>query len=676
MKSIYIFFVIFPLFSLLAQDEEYDYEKALNEMEFKERYGVFLQYSLNSQHTDFRSLPGVPSCCPRYKIGTGNGFHFGGLFEKYYDKDFFYGARLGFHYFKSSFSSLEDEAFIIDGKIYPGKIEHFVDLDFLRISIYPYATYKIKDKLFLSFGPDLSLLLDANYKQIEKIKDPPDKGTFSDGLRYRNKNDGNLKDFNTFNLGLKLHFGYELIVNKNRSLRLTPELSYSFWFLPVITDKTWSSQNFDIGMSVKYIKPPPPPPPPLPPKAPYLLEPNLPESPPKLLASITAVEVDTNSNEKQNFSIKIEDFTSLSLRPLLNYIFFDHNSSEIPQRYIKLKPEETKNFSLKQLVNADALETYYHVLNIIGLRLANNPDITINLIGTNSNKAEEKDNKQLSLARAESVRNYLTNVWQIDPRRITLTARNLPKEATESDEEGADDENRRVEIVSSSDILSEPVITGDTIRVVTNTKLRFYPKSQSPIGIHKWALTIKQNNHIVKEFTGDGNLPEYVEWEINNDDKAFPKIPSNFTYTLKVVDLINQTYETKQQVIPVDQMTVDRKRLERREDKEFEYYRLILFDYGSSNLKEEHKKVVDYIKDRIKPNSIVKIKGYTDRIGKESINKRISTQRANAVARMLGIRNVEVEGVGESELIYNNDLPEGRFYCRTVTINIETPIKE
>jgi outer membrane protein OmpA-like peptidoglycan-associated protein len=676
MKNFYFFLIIFPLFSLIAQDEEYDYEKALNDMEFKKRYGAFFNANFNSQHTDFTSLPNVPSCCPRYKTGSGNGFNIGGLFENHFDKDFYYGIRLGFQYFKSSFSSLEDESFIIDGKLYPGKIEHLVDLDFSRISLFTYANFKAKDKLFVSVGPDLSVFLDANYKQIEKIKDPSDKGTFSDGLRYRNKNSGNLKDFNAFNVGVKILVGYELILNKNRSLRLTPEVSYSLWLLPLIADKTWSSHNLDLGISIKFIEPPPPPPPPLPPKAPPLVEPNLPEPPPKLVASIKAVEVDTNSNEKQNFSIKIEDFTSLSLRPLLNYVFFDHNSSVIPQRYIKLKPEETKNFSLKKLVNADALETYYHVLNIIGLRLANNPEITINLIGTNSNKGEEKDNKQLSLARAEAVRDYFTNVWQIDPRRITITARNLPKEATESDEEGADDENRRVEIISPSDVLSEPVITGDTIRVVTNTKLRFYPKSQSPVGIQKWSLTIKQYNQVVKEFSGEGNLPEYVEWEINNEDKNFPKIPSNFTYTLKVIDLINQIYETKQQVIPVDQMTVDRKRLERREDREFEYYRLILFDYGSSNLKEEHKKVIDYIKARIKPNSIVKIKGYTDRIGKEGINKRISTQRANAVARILGIRGVEVEGVGESELIYNNDLPEGRFYCRTVTINIETPIKE
>ncbi|MEI6089253.1 MAG: hypothetical protein WCR42_02265 [bacterium] len=34
-----------------------------------------------------------------------------------------------------------------------------------------------------------------------------------------------------------------------------------------------------------------------------------------------------------------------------------------------------------------------------------------------------------------------------------------------------------------------------------------------------------------------------------------------------------------------------------------------------------------------------------------------------------------VQGVGEDTLLYNNDVPEGRFYCRTVQIVVKTPIE-
>ncbi len=676
-KYIIFFLLLFPFSEFFAQnEEEYDYEKALKEMEYKERFGIFYNYNLNIQNTNFKSLPNVPSCCPDYKNGSGYGFQIGGLFEKYFQDNFYYGARIGFHNFFSSFSSLEDETFIIDGNVYPGKIEHLVDVEFDRFFITPNVIFSPKEKLFLTLGVDFSFFVSAKYKQIEKIKDPPDKVTFNDGLRYRNKNDGNLKGYNDFNIGLNWGAGYELVLNSQGSFRLMPEVFYNIWFLPLIKDEKWFSQNLNFGIALKYIQPPPPPPPPLPPKAPPLIDPNLPELPPKLAASVYVVEIDSNDNEKKNFAVKIEDFTSLSLRPLLNYIFFEHNSSEISDRYVKLKPHEIQNFSLNKLINADALQTYYNVLNIIGLRLQNNPDVKIELIGTNSNKAEEKDNKNLSLERAEKVCDYFVKVWNIEPQRIAINARNLPKEATLSDEEGADDENRRVEIISSSPILSEPVVTGDTIRVVSNSKLRFYLKPLSSIGIKEWNLTIKHKNETIKQISGEGSVPDFVDWEINNEEKYFQKVYSNLTYTLSMRDLINQTFETKPQIIPIDQITIDRKRLEKRADREYEYYRLILFDYASSSLRNEHRKVLDLIKSRIKPNSNVKIKGYTDRIGKENVNLRIATQRATTVAKYLNLKDVTVVGIGESELIYDNNFPEGRFYCRTVTIDIETPIIE
>lgn len=677
MKTFYILsLVLLTVLSVKAEEEFYDYDAALNQMEDKPRYGLFGNFNLNMHSTDFRSLPNVPSCCPKFTSGSGTGMNIGILYEHPIYKDIFAGSRTGFHTFSADLSELEPEFFIIDGKSYEGKIEHLVQSDFSRIFFEPYLAYRPIDFLFLRFGFDMGIMLGADYNQIEKIKDPPDRVTFSDGLRYRNKTEGEIEDVNKFNLGLKIGVGYELIISRNRSLRLTPEISYSYWMLPIVKDRTWNVHNLDFGIALKYIQPPPPPPPPLPPLSPPMPALDMPENPPALVASIRAVEVDANNRESQNFSLKLEDFTSLNLRPLLNFIFFDNNSSVLPERYIKIDKNEAEKFSMRTLVNADALETYYHVLNVIGLRLKENPEVTISLIGNNANKDAEKNNRDLSMARANTVKDYLTQVWNIDPKRISVSARNLPKEATDSDEPGADDENRRVEIVSNFKVISEPVITGDTLRVLSDSKIRFYPESNAEVGVKKWKLTVKHNNKTIKEFDGNEDLPKFVDWEITNEDQSFPKHSGTITYHLNVTDKLHQSIETKSQRIPIEQLTVDRKRLERKEDKEFEYYRLILFDYASSNLKDEHKQVVDYIKERIRPQSSVEIKGYTDRIGKEEVNLRISTQRANAVARRLAIPSAKVKGVGESELIYNNDLPEARFYCRTVTIYVETPVTE
>jgi outer membrane protein OmpA-like peptidoglycan-associated protein len=139
---------------------------------------------------------------------------------------------------------------------------------------------------------------------------------------------------------------------------------------------------------------------------------------------------------------------------------------------------------------------------------------------------------------------------------------------------------------------------------------------------------------------------------------------------------LGQTVVSSRNRLPIEQLTIDRKRLERIKDREFEYYSLILFDFGKSDLRSEHNKVVDFIKNRITPNATVYINGYTDLIGEEDINKRISEKRAKAVAERLKIQSAKVEGVGEDKILYDNSTPEGRYYCRTVQITIETPVED
>ncbi len=673
-----IFIVLFILSSIavFSQEDYYDYEAALDSMEFKPKYGFFSNYNVNYHSVDFRSLPNVPSCCPRFTSGFGSGFLFGGSYDYVLARDLFIGGRIGLHLFSSDLSKEEAVDLIIDGTSTIGKFEHNVQANFTRLQFFPNVSYRFLPQLFLHGGLDFSLITSANYKQIEVIKEPADRGTFINGLRYQNKNEGAIENINSFNINMRVGASYELPLNLTNSLRLAPEVFYSFWLLPTVKERKWNIHQLDIGFSLRYVQPPPPPPPPVPPLPPPMPNPILPGDPPELVASVKAVEIDERGKENPNFSIRVEDFTSLNMRPLLNFIFFSENSAAIPDRYIKLSSDEARRFTLRSIQSSDALETYYNVLNIIGRRLADNPQISITIVGNNAHNGVERNNRDLSLARANSVKSYFTDVWKIDEKRIAVNARNLPRQATDSDEEGADDENRRVEILSSNNSLYEPVITGDTIRVLSNTTVRFLPKSESETGIKDWRLAINFNNNLIQEFSGTGNLPEKIDWTLDNEDPNAPHRSGLLNYSLFVTDNLNQSYETRPQRIPIEQLTVDRKRLERREDTEFEYYRLILFDYASSSLRAEHREVVDFIKQRITPKSKVIITGFTDRIGKEDVNLRISTQRANAVARRMNIPGAIVRGVGESQLLYPNELPEARFYCRTVTIMVETQVSE
>jgi hypothetical protein len=149
---------------------------------------------------------------------------------------------------------------------------------------------------------------------------------------------------------------------------------------------------------------------------------------PKLTGDITAVGVDSTGREIPNPVFNIEEFISNRLDPLLNYIFFEENSSELPPRYVRLSREESSiGAMIDSLSSESALDTYHNILNIIGKRMRENPNATLTLIGCNSGIGVEKNNLTLSRKRAEAVRDYLVDVWGISPKNITVQAGIYPR---------------------------------------------------------------------------------------------------------------------------------------------------------------------------------------------------------------------------------------------------------
>jgi hypothetical protein len=146
--------------------------------------------------------------------------------------------------------------------------------------------------------------------------------------------------------------------------------------------------------------------------------------------------------------------------PFLRVVFFDHNSSEIPERYVRYANYgETLTFEESQSPNP--LIHHRNILNVIGQRMQMHPWAALTITGCNSNYAEEEGNLDLSKARAEAVKDYLVNVWRIAPTRLTVESRNLPERASTSSVELGRAENRRVELQSSDAGILKPVLTNN-----------------------------------------------------------------------------------------------------------------------------------------------------------------------------------------------------------------------
>ena len=113
-------------------------------------------------------------------------------------------------------------------------------------------------------------------------------------------------------------------------------------------------------------------------------------------------------------------------------------------------------------------------------------------------------------------------------------------------------------------------------------------------------------------------------------------------------------------------------------DTTYDEYSLILFDFGSNKIGESNQSIIDIIKERVNPGAIISIVGHTDRVGREKHNIRLSTKRSKSTEKALNFDRSEysvgARGAGEDELLYSNDLPEARFYCRTVKIEVANPV--
>ena len=106
----------------------------------------------------------------------------------------------------------------------------------------------------------------------------------------------------------------------------------------------------------------------------------------------------------------------------------------------------------------------------------------------------------------------------------------------------------------------------------------------------------------------------------------------------------------------------------------------ILFDFDSSELSDSaKKKITDLVKD-LPTDSEITVGGHTDSKGEDDYNKKLSEDRAKAVAEVLTAENsdldVKAKGFGESEPVASNekngkDDPEGRAKNRRVEIRYE-----
>lgn len=530
------------------------------------------------------------------------------------------------------------------------------------------------NRVFGSMGFEVATLFDQTY---DKILRPTGPGGFEGGARDSLESAGDLP--NAHSIIPSLLFSLRAEFPLSSRLYASPGVTF---MLPIsgTTDyfnhtslQGTLSFHYDLSpasdTTIEFIRD----------SIPYFVSRFIPDTPRSgLKVSIDVFGKNRDGQEERVIRIDVVDVKARVAFPFLNYIFFDEGSSSIPLRYITYpSPEEAeRRFKALSDRNGEKLLNLYHeVLNVLGSRMKSISTSRITLTGSTSNTGSESGNITLARKRAQTVKDYLVSIWGIEPERITVEGRLLPLRPSPQALKQGQEENRRVEITSNDERLTDPIIVTNTEHIATPSDLILRPHFDVDTGIQRVITLMRIGNTIIDKYDGDlDGLNLKTSWSLTDD--ALSQKNDSLTLFLEVTDSVGTTASA------TNTIPLQRTRSERDREQELERFSLILFGFDDDKLGTKNERTISFVAEsfrKMKPE-IVNVLGYTDETGDPSYNDELSRRRADQAIKQLEASLKQkkvslpaktfVEGKGSREVLYDNTLPEGRFFSRTVNITL------
>lgn len=632
-----------------------------NQSSYSEEYyeysvGLFGSASFISNRTSLPLLPGSEDC-GSYRDGESLGLGFGADFS-YYLKELpfsfsgrlFYSSRpIDLQESKSSYlvfnKTTSNYETLVRDYNYEGTLEYIM----LAILANWQPLKAIPVKLSLGFSAG-NPIVSSKISNTETIRNP--YILYPNDKKTQIIEEGDLENVSTFSSALA---SIEAFYNLREDIFVSAEIGYQYGLNSIKSTDTWNSNSIFANVSINWrfgkeetpvreiTEPPPPAPEP---------------------------KVEIAVADKEKIEILSEPFELLETTvtqtyPLLPYIFFEESSSEIRKVYI-----QSASLSNEDDLPHNNLDIYYSILDIIGRRMKASEDFTIKLVGTSDGEelSNAEERIELSLRRANRLAKYFVEKWGIEPNRISTESRDLPKLPTSRAYKEGAEENRRVEIYSDNAELLAPVLHKDFL---------------------EYEQTKEVPASLVKDFSIEG-----ANLIINNAGIEVKRISnigdnSNFSFRLcadeikklsdKISDgSINLAIQVKKTDGDIQVFSKDVEIKKLSNSYELGRLNLIVFDFDRSEISEFNRQVINnFVSVDFAKNASAEITGSTDALGEFEYNSKLSLDRANAVADFIRSVNSKleiskIEGIGVRQT-YDNSLPEGRFYCRTVLIEVKSP---
>lgn len=673
------------------------------------RYGLFGHYGMNQHTVNFKEI--VPSCCNAFFPNVNNaGIHLGALAEFPVVGNLGISFRLGFSPLTSRFMSEGKVLTIINSNTpYTIPVQFHLETRTGSIDAEPSITFRPIQDLSLYAGVRGALFIQSQFRQYEQLLS--ETVTYKGGSSIRADETGSIPSFNGFVPFLSAGISYE--IGLSPTVMIAPEVFYSYKLGSLLKDKVWEINTLRFGLSIRLSpgmrtvtreqaqrsEPPPQPtrqvtqnpvqptqpvqPDKGAPKIPTMDEKRedpkredpLPPPPAARIVSITGFSASSTGIQQVTSPIvRVEEFSASSSRYILPSVYFDELSTDIAQRYKKLKPSEKNKFLLENLATQGLLDNYYQILNIIGKRLGLSPRSKITLTGF-ADAGKEKSDIQLAQRRTETIKKYLKDVWNIDEKRVGVKTGVPPIGSSgEPNSDNSPENQRRVEIHSDSPELMDDLRFDYIQRLAQPKLLKMKLDIDAPAGLKQWKLEAIEADSVrvrtLKTFRGTTSFPETLDWNVAaSPQDTLPESSRDVALRLEAQDKTNRSVRSPFSFVPMEVITINAKRKSRKPDEKIESFTVPLFA-DNSVVQRTLKK----IQAKVSPESNVVITGYSDPRDSETETLANAKQRAQTVAKLLNLTNSTTILAAPAPL-YDNAVPEGKHYNRTVQVEIRTPVK-
>jgi|GEM_PF-6521035 len=354
-----------------------------------------------------------------------------------------------------------------------------------QAQMYAMVTVRPYENLMLAAGPWAGSRFGSATVVVERLLEPGDQVFRETSTRERTISSREELESAPLRFGVRGGIGYEIPVSPVLALR--PMLSM-WWdgraFLEGLGARAWSLGGevaAAISLSPREAVATSPPPDSL----------FLPPGDSHFMASVNLFNTDPHAPDSSVATVRLQRSGYELYTPLLPFVFFDGESDELPERYVRIA-RETADTTTRIVINGrEPVAIYQNILNILGQRMRDEPSASITLAGA-------ANSDDLRRARARRVRQYLHEIWGIDTSRMaidTVLWSGCSQGMTEC-----------VRIIPSRAALLAPVVSTWLIQDHIMPGIGLARKIQSRFGVREWNIIISQGDRDLLRLDHDDEM--------------------------------------------------------------------------------------------------------------------------------------------------------------------------